>query len=145
MSRNRKNKGWFAGIPIWLVESQSFVDLSTLAKSLLIELAGQYNGRNNGYLSLTRDDLKRRGYNSPNSNQRAIQQLLDANIITRTFEGGICRGKGVCSLYAINWQRVDERTDKPLQHLPIDAYQLIQLAKQSGTEKLLERTKSNII
>lgn len=110
----RKNKGLFAGLPIFVLESESYVTLPPLAKCLLYELAAQYNGRNNGYLSLTRDDLRTRGYPSTNSNTKAIKALIDSVLITQTRVGGIAKGKRVCNLYAINWQPIDGRSDKPI-------------------------------
>jgi len=117
-NRNGKNKGRFAGIPIWILESSADVALSPLAKALLIEIAGQYSGRGNGYLSLTRGNLKLRGFTTPASNQKAIESLLEAKLLTRTIDGGICRGQRACHLYSINWQPSDERIDRPFDSQP---------------------------
>ena len=110
-----KNKGRFAGIPIWVMESAIFVSLPILSKAFLLELAAQYNGRNNGYLSLTRQDLKRRGFPSPLSTQRAIESLVDTRLIVRTRVGRLSHGRACCSLYALGWRDLDEKIDKPLE------------------------------
>lgn len=115
MTKERKNKGRFAGIPMFVMESEAYVTLPPLAKCLLYELAAQYNSRNNGYLSLTRSDLKVRGYPSTNSNTKAINALVDANLITRTRDGTLTTGGKVCHLYALNWYPSDERVDKPFE------------------------------
>lgn len=111
----RKNKGRFAGLPLFVMESEAYVRLPPLAKCLLYELAAQYSGHNNGYLSLTRADLKLRGFNTPASNAKAIKCLIDSALLTKTREGGIAKGRRVCNLYAINWQPFDGRTDKPIE------------------------------
>lgn len=137
--KSGRNKGRFAGIPHFVMESKAYSSLPTLSKALLMELAGQYSSRNNGYLSLTRDDLKRRGYPTPSSNQKAIEKLLEAGLITRTIEGGICRGKKFCHLYAINWQPADERQDRPFQKQPLKRIELMDLLSGSGRVPLLIR------
>lgn len=112
----KKNKGRFAGLPHSVLMTKTYTGLSPLSKSLLLELAAQYDGRNNGYLSLTRNDLRARGFNSPGSNQKAIEALVDAGLITKTIQGGISAGKKHCSLYGIHWQPSDERRDRPFQY-----------------------------
>ncbi|HCH01458.1 MAG TPA: hypothetical protein DEV85_06170 [Vibrio sp.] len=120
MSRNpKRGSARWAGVPIFIIESERYIQLKPLSHSLLYELAAQYNGYNNGYLSLTRNDLAIRGFSSTRSNQRAIDALVDACIITRTRQGGIAKGKGgkrTCNLYAVNWRPIDEKTDDPLDN-----------------------------
>ncbi|EJG0781111.1 hypothetical protein C4G25_RS19875 [Vibrio parahaemolyticus] len=134
-----KNKGRFAGLPVWILESKAYVSLTPLAKALLLEIAGQYSGNNNGYLSLTRDDLTRRGYKTPSSNQKAIQSLLDAGFIVRTIEGGICRGRKTCHLYAITWQPSDENVDKPFNVQPLPIEKIKDLLRDAGREPMITR------
>jgi hypothetical protein len=141
MSRNRgkKNVGRFAGLPIWIITSAVYVSLSPLSKALLYELAGQYNGNNNGYLSLTREDLRRRGFRTPASNQKAIETLMEVGLITRTREGGICRGKNACNLYTINWQPPDELKDKPFDVQPQKVLELRKQLSDLGGEPMIKR------
>lgn len=113
-STSKRNKGRFAGLPLFVLESEAYVTLPPLAKCLLYELAAQYSSHNNGYLSLTRDDLRARGYPSTNSNTKAIKSLIESALITQTRIGGIAKGRRLCNLYAINWQPIDGRTDKPI-------------------------------
>ncbi|MEZ9628574.1 hypothetical protein AB4304_03590 [Vibrio breoganii] len=112
----KKNVGRFAGLPIPLLMAKEYTKLSPLSKALLLELAAQYDGRNNGYLSLTRKDLKARGFNSPTSNQTSIEALIEKGFITKTIQGGIGSGVKHCSLYGINWQPSDERLYRPFQY-----------------------------
>lgn len=111
----KKNLGRFAGVPHSVLTTATYKNLNPLSKALLLEIAAQYNGSNNGYLSLTRNDLKARGFNSPGSNQKAIEALIDAGFITKTIQGGISSGSKHCSLYGINWQPSDERQERPFQ------------------------------
>ncbi len=113
----KKNAGRFAGVPHSILLTDAYTKLSALSKALLLEIAAQYDGNNNGYLSLTRNDLKVRGFNSPSSNQKAIEALVESSFITKTIQGGISSGSKHCSLYGINWQPSNERLDRPFQFL----------------------------
>lgn len=136
----RKNKGRFAGVPIFVMESEAYVNLSPLAKCLLYELTAQYNGNNNGYLSLTRSDLKARGYPTTNANTKAINLLMESNLITQTRLGGIAKGRRVCNLYALNWQPIDARTDKPIsESLPFKGSFQIWLNDITEKVKIIQR------
>ncbi len=140
MAKNRKNRGRFAGVPMFVMESSAYVTLPPLARSLLYELAAQYNGRNNGYLSLTRADLKARGFNTPASNTKAIRALIEANLITQTRSGGIAKGKRICNLFALNWQSLDERVDRPFDNsFSFKGSFRIWLADKSREVKVLTR------
>lgn len=69
-----------------------------------MELASQYNGRNNGDLSATYTDLHARGWSSNDVLQRALKGLEAASWIIRTRQGGRHQG---CNLYAISWWPID--------------------------------------
>lgn len=115
----RNSTGLFVGVPFFIVESEVYVSLPPLAKCLLYELCAQCNKANNGYLSLTRNDLTLRGFNCPTPNLRAINALIDVGLITKTRQGGIAKGRGgkrTCSLYALNWYPINEKLDKPLDN-----------------------------
>ncbi|MFA0046708.1 hypothetical protein AB4351_08300 [Vibrio sp. 10N.261.51.F11] len=115
-TKTKKNVGRFAGIPLRVLTTKAYTELSSLSRALLLELAAQYDGKNNGYLSLTRNDLKQRGFNSPSSNQKAIDALINAGFITKTIQGGISSGRTHCNLYGVSWQPSDERMDRPFQY-----------------------------
>lgn len=140
MAKERKNKGRFAGIPLFVMESSAYVTLPPLAKCLLYELAAQYNGKNNGYLSLARADLKARGYPSTNSNTKAINILIQAGLITQTRNGGVAKGRRICNLFAVNWQPIDERIDKSLESgFPFNGSFQVWLTDMSRQVKILAR------
>lgn len=115
----RNVTGRFVGVPLFVIETEIYVKLSLLAKCLLYELCAQYNGRNNGYLSLTRNDLALRGFVSPPSTQNAVSTLVESGLIIKTRQGGIAKGRGgkhTCSLYAITWYPIDENLNDPLDN-----------------------------
>ena len=106
----------FVSIPHFVLRSEHWSKLGGSEMKLLMELAGQYNGRNNGDLSATYTDLHPRGWSSNDTLQRALRGLEGACWILRTRQGGRHIG---CNLYAITWWPIDA-CDGKHQH-PVEA------------------------
>lgn len=100
--------GGFAGIPRRVMEHPDFRGLSFSAKSLLLILAYQYRGKNNGDLMASHRLLRPWGFGSKVTVIKAINELLEANLIIRTREGRFQRPNSMCALYALTWQPIDE-------------------------------------
>ena len=103
-AKGRSESGRFLALPFVLTESPNYCRLSHLAARMLIEVARQYNGRNNGDLAATAKTLGPRGWNSNESITRALKELEHYGFIVRTRQGGLNR----CNLYAITWKGIDE-------------------------------------
>jgi len=101
----------FAGIPRMVMESEDYVNLRSGSRSLLFEFAYQYKGKNNGNLSATFNQMKQRGFRSPNTVAKALKALQAAKMIVKTRQGG----KNYPCLYAITWQPIDECRGKNLE------------------------------
>lgn len=108
----------FAGIPHTVMESDSYKQLGGSAVKLLLELARQYNGRNNGDLTTALSLLKLRGFSSSTTVKKAKQELLDADLIIETRTGIFTNPGGRCALYALTWQPIDECPGKNLEVKP---------------------------
>lgn len=83
---------------------------------LLMELAGQYRGYNNGDLIATYAGLRERGWVSNETLQRALKSLEAAGWLIKTRQGGRHVG---CNLYGISWWPVQEcggKHDHPVEH-----------------------------
>jgi len=118
-TKGRSNtSGGFAGIPRIVMKHPDYINLSGNATKILLELAFQYRGQNNGDLSLSFSVLKQRGFNSKGTVARAIKTLLDARLIIQTREGRFTNPGGVCSLYALTWLPIDECKGKNLTASP---------------------------
>ena len=104
-SKGRKNRrgksGQFVALPMYVLNSQAYIDLGCTAIALLIEIARQYNGSNNGDLTTTNNILHPRGFNSHGVINNAKGQLLAHGFIQETRKG---KRPNVASLYAITWQ-----------------------------------------
>lgn len=92
-------------LPDVMTAEFDFISLSGSALKLLIDIARQYNGINNGDLCCAMTLMKERGWNSNNLLQRAKCELIEKNWITETRAGGLGIGP---SLYAITWQPINE-------------------------------------
>lgn len=102
----RKNKGQFAGIPVSVMKSQKFIKLSHHARALLLELALQYGGHNNGNLTACWTLMKPRGFKSSSTLHAAKKELLEAGFIIVTRQG--MKRRGYPTLLALTYQPVDE-------------------------------------
>lgn len=107
-SKGRSQIRSFAGIPRVVMESADYLGLGGNAIRLLLELAYQYKGKNNGDLCAAYSVMRKRGFKSKQTLANALKQLLDANLIEKTREGVFMNPGGRCALYALTWVPRDE-------------------------------------
>ena len=103
-SKGRSESRGFAGIPRAVMEHGDYMGLSASAKALLLELAYQYRGRNNGDLGIAWKVLRKRGWKSKATIQKARDELVQAGLIRCVREGRFMNPGGICSLYALTWE-----------------------------------------
>lgn len=104
-AKGRSNRYTFVMLTHQIMDSDNYMSLSGKALRLLLDLARQYKGYNNGDLCASRSVLKKRQWTSNSSIGRALSELLEKGWITETRKGGLGIG---CSLYALTWQPIDE-------------------------------------
>jgi hypothetical protein len=118
-SRKRNKKGEsFAGIPRAVMDNPDYKSLSGNGVKLLVELAYQYRGHNNGDLATAFRVLKTRGWRSRQTIDRAKIELLKHELILQTREGRFLNPGGRCALYALAWASIDECPGKDLEVKP---------------------------
>lgn len=110
-----KVEGSFLGFPHRVLDSRAYLNLHHATKCLLIELARQLNGSNNGHLQLTYSWLKTRGWGSNDTVSRGISELLSSGLIVKTRQGGL--NIGPCQ-YAVTWLPISNFSG--LEMRPID-------------------------
>lgn len=88
-----------------LLDSEDFISLKGNSIKLLIDIAQQYNGYNNGDLCASLSVLRKRGWNSNQQLHKALKILIAKNLIILTKQGGLNLGP---NLYAITWQPIDD-------------------------------------
>lgn len=132
----RADGGRFTGIPHAVMDHPDWLNLSSSAIRLLLELAKQYNGRNNGNLTAAWTIMRVRGFKNQNTLGDALSFLIRLGFVVRTREGRFCNPGKRCALYAITWQRIDECTGKQLEINPTAApYRCFAIENNSPSTK----------
>lgn len=108
-NKGRAIKGRFLALPLDVLRSPAWRSLSFSASKLLVDVAAQYNGRNNGDLVACMSILGRCGWSSNRTLHKAKSELLRAGLIEQTRQGGMSMGP---SLFAITWQAIDDCEDR---------------------------------
>ena len=90
----------FLALPHTMLSSEAWATLSGTEVKMLIELARQFNGRNNGAFRASWEYLKGHGWISKSTIQNVLKSLEDKQWTKKTRQGG--RDKR-CTLYAVTW------------------------------------------
>jgi len=106
--RDWKNDGGICQIPKRVLLSKDYRSLNNASVRVLMALACQYTGANNGDLSATKAEMSKHDIRSEDTINRAIKELIEHGLIVKTRNGyaGV-DGRRMCSLYALTWMRVD--------------------------------------
>ena len=94
----------FVGVVRSVFESPAFTALSPHACKLLLELAGQYRGDNNGNLTVAWSMVSKRGWKSRTTLWRCKSELIEAGFVYVTRKG---RMPSTCELLALTWFPLD--------------------------------------
>lgn len=105
--------GFYAAMPIAVLDSAAFMGASYPAKALLLDVARQHNGTNNGHLHLCFSWLSKRGWKSRDVIQRAKDDLIARGLLVKTKQGGLNMG---ASWYAITWLKISNFVGLDIQH-----------------------------
>ena len=103
-TKNRKSGSSYLGLPHYLINHRNFQTLSPRATKLLIDIAAQYRGSNNGDLCAPISLMRERGWRSSDQLFKARKELLDRGLIVTSRQGGLNK----CSLFALTWLPIDE-------------------------------------
>lgn len=125
MARKKSYKVAFGGgrvlaLPYRLLISDAFDNLSPKAVVVLIKLARNYNGKNNGDLACTVTMLSSGRSMDDKTLRSALEELIAAGLIVKTREHGPFAqdGKHQPALYAITWAAIDDCPGKNLELRP---------------------------
>lgn len=91
----------FVALPNVVLDCPAYRRLSFSARALLVDIARQFTGSNNGRLVLCEKAMKARGWASSTTIQRAAKELLVAGFICKTRQG---YRPNTASWYALTWQ-----------------------------------------
>jgi len=107
-AKGRREFGPYVAMPKAILESEEYAALTAFEVKLLVDIYAQYNGRNNGDLHCAWTLMRKRGWNSQDTLNRALRGLMERDWIMRTRQGG----KHRCSLFAVTWLPIDECNGK---------------------------------
>jgi len=96
----------YALVPREVLQSEAVCTMPNYGLRVLLAIAAQFNGRNNGDLSLTAAEARRFGISSTKQLYAAFAELQCRGLIIKTRQGGK-RPMG-CTLYALGWVRIQE-------------------------------------
>src|SRR5476649_2951886 len=102
--KGRQPKGTFTLVPHEVQDCKNWRACSGTGIKLLLDIARQYNGRNNGDLNATISLLRHRGWRSTETLSLALRELRHYELICLTRQGGL----HAPSLYALTWHAIDE-------------------------------------
>jgi hypothetical protein len=111
MARSKRYKGatrdgsGFVALPHILLDSPAYGALSHPARALLLEVARQYHGDDNGRMLLSLAYLAPRGWKSADVIKRAKDELLAAGFIHQTVLG---QRPNKAGWYACTWMPLDK-------------------------------------
>ena len=111
--KGRQTTSPFVQLPYHVLDHENFRTLSPRATKLVIDIAAQYRGHNNGDLCATFSLMKKRGWNSSDQLHKAKNELIEKDVVWVTRQGGLNKA----NLYALTWFPIDECKGK----LDIDA------------------------
>ena len=94
----------FLSLPHNVLDHDSFRTLSPRATKLLIDIAAQYRGCNNGDLCAPLSVMRKRGWKSNDQLFKARNELLDRELILTSRQGG----RNKASLFALTWLQIDD-------------------------------------
>lgn len=102
----------FTRLPHVVQDSPAFIALGFASRALLLDIARQYSGMNNGKLVICDKALKPRGWNSKDTIYRARSELLEAGFLIETRKG---QKPNKASWYALTWLSLDWTPDMDIK------------------------------
>lgn len=101
----RRESGRFAMLPHHVIQHPAVTTLPAACRWVLVALAAQYHGSNNGALALPLSTAGRFGITSSNTLNRSLRELRSHGLIEQTYPGSY-RPPEVAR-YAITWKPMD--------------------------------------
>lgn len=100
----------FAQIPDEVLKSDAQKNLPNYAVRVLVAIAAQFRGNNNGDLAMTWAIARTYGIDSKKQLNASLVMLLEHGLIEKTRQGGK-KPLGPC-LYAVTWQPINDLRGK---------------------------------
>ena len=96
-------------LPLCVLISPAFKTLPVGHQRVLWLLAAQYDGTNNGDLTLTRKQAAHYGLNNERHRSLGLRELERRGLIVKTRPGGVRNGSKVPTLWALAWRSIEHK------------------------------------
>ena len=106
--KGRQTTSSFLQLPHHVLDHEVFKTLSKRATKLVIDIASQYRGHNNGDLCAPFSLMRKRGWNSSDQLEKAKKELIEKDVVLVARQGG----RNKANLYALTWFPIDECNGK---------------------------------
>jgi hypothetical protein len=103
--KDKRDGQQFVALPTVVLESPGYRAASHVARALLVDIAMQYTGRNNGRLVACAKYLQPLGWRSNDTIVRARRELLELGLLEETRKGA---RPNRAAWYALAWMALDE-------------------------------------
>jgi len=103
----KRDGGGFIAVPLSVLDSSAYINLSTAATKLLWDIAAQLRGDNNGHLYCAWVVMSARGWKSEATLNKAKKELLESGLLFETRKGA---RPNKAAWYAVTWLALDEIT-----------------------------------
>lgn len=120
----KRDGGGHVAIPFAVLNGAAYLGLNAHARMLLLDLAAQYRGDNNGDLCMAWKVMHPRGWKSEETLSKAKRDLLESGLLFETRKGA---RPNKCSLFALTWYALDDcggKLDITARGFPRGAYKL---------------------
>ena len=104
-NRDKRDSGPFLALPMSVLESPGYRQAGHVARSLLIDIAMQYTGHNNGKLVACAKYVGPIGWNSNATVLRAVRELLTCGLLIETRKGA---RPNKAAWFALSWLDLDQ-------------------------------------
>lgn len=104
-AKNKRDGRQFVAVPMVVLESPGYRAASHTARSLLLDIAMQYTGSNNGRLTASAKYLQVKGWTSNDTIVRARRELLECGLLIETRKGA---RPNKAAWYALTWHDLDQ-------------------------------------
>lgn len=102
--RDRRDGVGFLALPFVVIDSPAYRAAGHVARSLLLDIARQFTGKNNGRLSASVAALGPLGWKSHSTITRALHELLSLGLLIETRKGA---RPNKAAWYALAWRALD--------------------------------------
>ena len=107
-SGDKRDGKQFVAFPHVVIDSAGYRQAGHVARSLLLDIARQYKGNNNGKLVACSSHLQQKGWRSNSTVTKALRELIACGLLIETRKG---RRPNVAAWFALPWCDLDPARD----------------------------------